>query len=297
MITRRLSAGGRLLGFGTAVLLLAATACGSTSAPPDRVSTAASADTSAEQEPLRTEAPAGQADQKSAAATNTQARYLVALDPGHGADEVGAAANGVVEKNSNLDMAFRVGRILGERGVDVLLTREGDNRAAVGGTGQSVTRTDLQARVHAANAAGAAVFISLHSNGSTNTTERGIEVYYDSRRELAEQNARLARLVLDGAVGGLAGIGEAPRNRGVLDAACWRSNNGRCVGLFVLSPGAASGPNQIVGKEATNMPAVLVELLFISNADDAALLCQDAARDALARGVANGILRYLGMGL
>lgn len=226
------------------------------------------------------------------------ARFLVALDPGHGGDEVGAAAYGVVERDSNLDMAQRIERALRGGGVDVLLTRADGNRApgAVIGAGFSATRADLQARVQAANAAGAAAFVSLHSNGSGDSGQRGVEVYYESRREFAAENRRLATLVLDGALRGLTLAGYPSRDRGILDSTCWRSNNGRCVGLFVLSAATSSTPGQDGAiKEATNMPAVLAELLFISNPDDAALLREPAVRDAIAQGVADGILRYLGV--
>ncbi len=57
--------------------------------------------------------------------------------------------------------------------------------------------------------------------------------------------------------------------------------------------GFAPGQNAI-GSRATEMPGALVELLFISNTEDAALLRSDAARDAMARGVARGILVILG---
>ncbi len=226
------------------------------------------------------------------------ARFLVALDPGHGGEEVGAAAYGVVERESNLDMGQRIERSLRAGGVDVLLTRADGQRApgAVAGGGFSATRADLQARVQAANAAGAAVFVSLHSNGSSDTGQRGVEVYYESRREFAAENRRLATLVLDGALRGLSLAGYPARDRGILDSACWRSNNGRCVGLFVLSPATSTTPGQGgTIKEATNMPAVLAELLFISNPDDAALLRDEAVRDAMAQGVADGVLRYLGV--
>lgn len=226
------------------------------------------------------------------------ARFLVALDPGHGGEEVGAAAYGVVERESNLDMSQRIERSLRAGGVDVLLTRADGQRApgAVAGGGFSATRADLQARVQAANAAGAAVFVSLHSNGSGDAGQRGVEVYYESRREFVAENRRLATLVLDGALRGLSLAGYPARDRGILDSACWRSNNGRCVGLFVLSPATSITPGQGGAiKEATNMPAVLAELLFISNPDDAALLRDAAVRDAMAQGVADGILRYLGV--
>jgi N-acetylmuramoyl-L-alanine amidase len=226
-------------------------------------------------------------------------RFLVALDPGHGGEEIGAAAFGVVERDSNLDMAQRVERFLQEAGVDVLLTRGDAGRApgAFTGSGFSATRGDLQARVKAANAAGATAFVSLHSNGSPDTAQRGVEVYYESRREFADENLRLARHVLDGALQGLAVAGYPSRNRGVIDAACWRNNNGRCIGLFVLSPAGSPSSNTLssASKEPTAMPAVLAELLFISNAEDAALLRSNAVRDSIARGVAAGILSYLGV--
>ena len=43
------------------------------------------------------------------------------------------------------------------------------------------------------------------------------------------------------------------------------------------------------------MPAALLETLFISSPQDAALLKNDAVRDSVARGIADGILRYLGV--
>jgi len=43
------------------------------------------------------------------------------------------------------------------------------------------------------------------------------------------------------------------------------------------------------------MPAALVESLFVSNVEDAALLRSNDARDAIARGLSGAILRYLGL--
>ena len=229
--------------------------------------------------------------------------FLVALDPGHGGDESGAAAHDVVERDSNLDLARRVGAFLEAAGVQVHYTRRDDGRAPgviPGGTGgNSSTRNDLQARVAAANQAGADVFVSLHSNGSGDPSMRGVEVYYESRRPFADQNYRLAQHLLDGALRGLANAGHPSPNRGIIDAACWRNFSGRCVGLFVLSPGGittgASGTPGPTVKQATDMPAALLETLFVSSPDDAALLKNDAVRTTVARGIADGILRYLGV--
>ncbi len=227
--------------------------------------------------------------------------FLVALDPGHGGDESGAAANEVIERNSNLDLARRVGGYLEAAGVQVYYTRTDEGRAPdmAPTTGGNATRDDLQARTSAANRVGADIFLSLHSNGSADTSLRGFEVYYESRRPFAEQNLRLATEVLAGALRGAEAAGHPSTDRGAIDAACWRSRNGRCFGLFVLSPGGAtasrSGAPSTRVKEATNMPAALLESLFISNPEDAALLRDAAVRDSIARGIADGILRYLGV--
>ena len=233
--------------------------------------------------------------------------FVVALDPGHGGDESGAAAYGVVERDSNLDMALRVGEFLKAAGVKVHYTRTDAGRATglltPGGDTRVSTRSDLQTRVSAANRAGADVFVSLHSNGAADTSMRGVEIYYESRREFADANYRLAQLLLDGTLRGLANAGYPSTNRGIHDAACWRNFNGRCVGLFVLSPGGtvtggggtgASAPSSTV-KEAMSMPAALLETLFVSSPDDATLLKSDAVRTSVARGIADGILRYLGV--
>src|SRR5688572_1977665 len=159
---------------------------------------------------------------------------LVVLDPGHGGDEVGSATNGVVEKESNLEMALRVEKLLLAQGYEVLLTRRADKRAAAQIPGYTVNRSDIQARIDLANANGAAVFVSLHSNGSTDPGQRGVEVWYDSSRPFGSENLRLARLLLTHVVGELRSYGYAAQDRGIYDSACWRLREGRCFAIFVL---------------------------------------------------------------
>ena len=251
---------------------------------------------------------------------------VVVLDPGHGGPEIGAANHGVVEKESNLDMALRVERLLRDAGIDVVLTRRADARAnadpaddrdegADGAAGTAVTfgatRADLQRRVDIANDAAADLFVSIHSNGSTDPSLRGVEVYYDPDREFADKNERFAGRALDGIVAALGEAGYAVNSRGVLAADCIRVFNGRCFPLFVLGPprtytreqlvargvdpamlGMADGVN-VATTRATAMPGILVELLAISNAQDAAILADPNARDAMARGLADAVLAEL----
>jgi len=222
-------------------------------------------------------------------------KCIVTLDPGHGGDESGAAAYGIVEKDSNVDFAIRVERYLQQAGVEVVVTRRDTNYPpGINGTGRDGSRASLAERVRLANEANSDVFVSIHSNGSVDPSARGIEVYWESRREFADENKRLARTVQDRMIESTNRAGYGIRDRGIIDSSCWRGGNGRCVGLFVLSPGGQTtlgGSSQ--AKVPSLMPGVLVELLFISNADDAALLRDDRARDTIAQGLAWGILDYL----
>jgi N-acetylmuramoyl-L-alanine amidase len=257
--------------------------------------------------------------------------HTVVLDPGHGGDEIGAAANGLLEKDSNLDMAFRVKALLEAHGVRVVMTRQNDSRAVAVPSGTQpgsfpLTRLDLQARVDLANTEHADLFLSLHSNGSASGAERGVEVWYDAQRPFAAQNQRLAQFVLDGVTARLDAAGHPGLSRGVKDDQCWRQFQGRCFSLFVLGPArevrrplgpggqaspvgaggqtgqaapavqsAAGGQDAQAGAltRPTEMPGALAELLFISSPADAALLESDAIRDVLAAGVADGVLTYL----
>ena len=165
---------------------------------------------------------------------------VVVIDPGHGGEEVGAANHGVVEKESNLDMALRVERLLSTRGVRTVLTRSGDARASGGAPDGGVTfgetRMDLQTRVDIANESRADVFVSLHSNGSSDQSLRGLEVYFDPDRSFASDNGAFAELMLASVIAELDAAGHAVIDRGTIESDCIRVRDGRCFPLFVLGP-------------------------------------------------------------
>ncbi|HWC29655.1 MAG TPA: N-acetylmuramoyl-L-alanine amidase [Dehalococcoidia bacterium] len=237
-------------------------------------------------------------------------RKLVVLDPGHGGDEVGSASNGVIEKQSNLDMALRVEQLLIDHGVDVLLTRRGDARAANQIAGYTAARSDIQARIDLANSAYADVFVSIHSNGSTDAGQRGVEVWYDSSRSFAGDNLQLAHLLKDRVLGELRHYGYAAQDRGIFDGQCFRQRGDRCVSLFVLGGARQTSREEIerrggdpeslgfrgdapVFSRPTEMPGALVELLIVTNAADAAVLRDERGRQAMARGVAAAVMEFL----
>ncbi len=78
-------------------------------------------------------------------------RFLVVIDPGHGADDRGAALGDIPEKDFTLDFARRLRAELDGRGIYASLLRDGDNSLS------------LEQRALAANSAHAAVYIGVHA--------------------------------------------------------------------------------------------------------------------------------------
>ena len=246
-------------------------------------------------------------------------RPLIVLDAGHGGKETGAHAFGVVERESNLDFAFRVEALLQEAGFDVLLTRRTRDRTRDIGEEYPdapdfvVNRPDLQARVDLANEAGADLFVSIHSNGANDARASGVEVYWDGQRPHAEANERLALALQESVLGSLRSMaGYRAWDRGIREDSCWETSRwtGECSALFLLGPAteiqrervvalalnpAALGfaPGQdVLRSRATQMPAALLELLFITNEWEAGVLKNEIARQAIAAGIVQGIERY-----
>lgn len=241
-------------------------------------------------------------------------RPRVVLDPGHAADELGATEYGLIERDLNLDMAKRVGALLTRAGIDVIYTRTDDGRAYGDQRSlseYSATFADLEERVDIANAARADLFISIHSNAfSAAPDARGIEVYYNPDRPFSGRSRELAESIRASIVAALeAHQYAAPpslirEDTSIMDAA------GHTTPYFVLGGERELTREEMAGRggdwealgygtqasiqtHATQMPGVLLELLYLSNEADVALLKDDSARHYMAQGIAEGILRVL----
>ena len=182
----------------------------------------------------------------------------VVLDPGHGGHDPGATGySGSYEKDVNLIIARKTADLLRTAGFEVMMTRDDDRYVSV---------TD---RVEFANSSQAAAFVSIHSNGSTNSATNGTEVYYyvDQNDPIAVaqagERARLASIIHDSLMRGL-----ALKNNGV------RENNYIVV-------------------RYTQIPAVLVETAYLTNLNEEVLLNDPPFQDRAAQAIANGIMEYL----
>ncbi len=178
------------------------------------------------------------------------------IDQGHNPQNPnsGAEGNGYREQDLVYTIGQELSEILQAEGYETRLSRPTPDTQL--GTSNA---TSLAARVNDANTWGADYFISLHANASELAGASGSEALVYNLNSVA---ADLGESILRG----LAETTGLP-NRGVVQ----RTN------LYVL--------------RRTRMPAVLVELGFITNAGDAALMANSPQLFAL--GVANGITAYL----
>lgn len=182
----------------------------------------------------------------------------IVIDPGHGGYDPGAIGpNGLREADVSLQVALRLASILEQAGASIKLTRDSD--IAPGGS-NDVNR-DLQARCEIANSWPADYYVSIHCN-SAGSPAAGIETYCYKYGGMGEKLARAIQAELVAATG--------RNDRGVKEA-----------NFYVL--------------RRTNMPAVLVELAFISNPEEERLLGQAGYQQRCALAISRAITRTLGL--
>jgi N-acetylmuramoyl-L-alanine amidase len=229
----------------------------------------------------------------------------VAIDPGHGGPDSGAPGvdprgSVITEKQLTLQLGIAMAEAFRKAGYAVMLTRREDRPVAdLGGadlsgaaeTGQG-ERHDLAARVACANHARAAVLLALHFNAFSDPTAGGSTVYYDPDRSFAGRSFKLAQLIDAATVAGLASHGYNPLDRGVaadtnLDLQAILPEFQDYRHLLELGPGTASWT-------PSAMPAVLIEVLFVTNPQEAGLASDPKVQAALAQAYVRAVGKFLG---
>lgn len=181
----------------------------------------------------------------------------ICLDPGHNASgaDTGAEGYGLREQELTLDVARRLWPLLEYNGFGVVMTREGDYVNGPHGT----VNESLQTRCDIANAAGVALFVSIHINAGGGT---GAEVYI-------------------AAAGGQAEVAAHKVLPYLVQAGNWMNRGVKTENLYVL--------------RNTSMPAILTESGFIDTESDAGKLANPDLRQAIAVAHAKGLCDYFGV--
>jgi N-acetylmuramoyl-L-alanine amidase len=221
------------------------------------------------------------------------ALQTIVIDPGHGGHDPGAiGSGGLQEKELTLDLARRLGAVLQEElGVKVILTRTRDQFVP------------LQERTAIANRQKADLFVSIHVNAARGVAAAGTETYFLSS-EATDNTAREAAAFENKVIELEAG----PRggSRDLLRSILWdltqsefQQQSSRLAegvqtqlerALRQPSRGVKQAPFYVLGGAA--MPAVLVEIGFISNPQEEERLQDEGYRDRIARALAAGVAAY-----
>lgn len=228
-----------------------------------------------------------------------QAKTIIVLDPGHGGFESGAAGpSGLLEKDVALALATRLKSVLQQdRTVSVVLTRDDDRHLP------------LDERTAIANHNRADLFISIHLTASRRRDAYGAETYFLSAEATDDEARMLAGLEnrssdLDDEDGEAAMPADA-KKRG-LDLVLWDlAQNQYLAESSALAEAVQREMNALAGirdrgvRQApfhvlmgATMPAILVEVGFISNPDEERLLMQSNFQDRIVEALARAVREF-----
>jgi N-acetylmuramoyl-L-alanine amidase len=223
-----------------------------------------------------------------------QAAPVVAIDPGHGGIYNGSSWSGgrglMLEKHLALDVALRLAELLNTAGLGTVLTRDTDGVVNVAHEdlnedGRLTEDDDLQARVDVANAAEAALMLSVHFNGGP-PLARGTSTFYCLDHPRGKEARLLAGLLQAEFLEGLFRVGYVARDLGAMDDVMLNKPYGH---LFL------AGPRTPRVARPSAMPTVVGEPLFLSNPAEAELVRREDTRQALAEAYCRATLLFLGL--
>jgi N-acetylmuramoyl-L-alanine amidase len=223
-------------------------------------------------------------------------RLKIVIDPGHGGKDPGAfGVSGLAEKDVVLAIAKRLqGRLADDPRIDAVLTRSRD------------VYLTLAERTAYANAERADLFVSIHANASSNKRLSGTETYY-----LSNTNNRATLRLAAMENGWRSATGAATRAADasvILSALVQNDKIEESVELatavqhgVVAELSSASTPVNDLGVKqgpfyvlvGAAMPCILVEVSFLTNAEEGRLLGRAAYQEAIAAGLLRGIRRFV----
>ena len=213
---------------------------------------------------------------------------LIVVDAGHGGSETGAKGpSGLLEKDVTLDMAKRIQAGLASRlGVRVILTRETDKQVS------------LDDRTALANHERADLFLSIHVNASPATKASGAETYFLSY-QATDDEARAAAALENKTIGvdpGSQALGMVLWDLAQSQYLAESSKLAEAIQenlnelLRIESRGVKQAPFKVL--MGATMPAVLVEIGFITNSEEEARLKDSSYREKIAQAIIDSVAAF-----
>lgn len=216
----------------------------------------------------------------------------ICIDPGHGGADLGAVGrSNTTEKEITLKVSKKLKRLIVSRlGLKVEMTREKDEEVS------------LNSRVSRANNSEADLFISIHVNSSFRKAARGPETYYVSLKATDQEAFQLSQKE-NAAFKEIEKITEDDKLKMILWSMAQTEyiKESSKLADFIQSElnilmhtrnrGVKQAPFRVLMRAA--MPAVLVEIAFISNASEEQKLKREEFLDKVALAIYNGVSKYI----
>jgi N-acetylmuramoyl-L-alanine amidase len=216
----------------------------------------------------------------------------IVLDAGHGGHDGGASANGIREKDVVLAVTKKVGHYVEDRlGIRVVYTRDDD------------TFIPLHERGRIANESCGKLFVSIHANAAGSRSAHGSETYFlglhksQSARDVMERENSVVALESDPEL--YAGFDDAQIIVQTLATTAYQRESERLASLIQDQfEHRADRPSRGVKQAGflvlwrASMPAVLIELGFVTNPAEARFLRSENGQDLLASAIFRSIREY-----
>lgn len=217
-------------------------------------------------------------------------KKIIVLDPGHGGIDSGTVGvNGLMEKDLALAEGLLLARVLRGRGYSVFMTRDND------------TFIPHRQRVNVGRTHKADLFISIHADSHPDPSTTGLSIYTLSDGRSDREAAAMAKRENQSDI--IAGVDLSGSNNPVapilIDLA-QRDTVNKSSRFATTAIKQLSGVTDILARRphrsaslavltAPDVPAVLMELGFLSNAHDARQMNTEAWRARVAEGIADAV--------
>lgn len=233
---------------------------------------------------------------KSAGTASAEAKRwmldTIVIDAGHGGHDPGAVANGLREKDITLSVALKLGEYIKQNmGINVVFTRSDDRFI------------ELKDRGKIANARGGKLFISLHVNAASSSRAHGTETYFigmhksEAARNTMERENSVVQLESDPEQ--YKTMTEEALIRMELTQSAYMRKSEELSALIEEQFSGRVGRKSRGVKQAgfyvlwgASMPAILVELGFLTNSEEAQFLKSDNGQAYLASAIFRAVREY-----
>lgn len=195
-------------------------------------------------------------------------RKIIVVDPGHGGIDGGSSNAGLLEKTVNLQVSLTLRKILKDKGINVVMTRNSDvSLESKSNLKSSRYNRDLHARRTIIDSNNSTAFVSVHMDSYKDPSVRGVRIFYYSE---SEESKQLAQNICNS-----------------INKIVFKD----FLNITNVKAEIATGNYYIL--RTSKSPGVIIETGFITNPIDNKLIQTKDYQQIMAKAIAEGIVEYM----